>query len=249
MIPRSFAEKHYRSAGDRCLRGVLDEFFERQFPKLFGPIIRKRIVEEVLKLIESVHRPHEHLQPGQCLWLAVDKATRADSPDRRLRPVILTLVDPEGVRRLAAGERMASIVPDAIARIMREAYAQGALLSMRDIELLTWRSSGALTESRKRYEQQHGGPLPHTGTLHDMGSCITHKEQIVRKVVHEGKDPRQVAADTHHTLPAVERYVRDYWRVRQCYAKEPSVDYIATVTGLSPHVVKQYIKLMPEETA
>lgn len=249
MIPRSYAQKRYRSAGDRCVRGVLDEFFERQFPKLFGPMIRKRIVEELMKLIESVYRPHKHLQPGQCLWLAVDKATRADSPNRRLRPVILTMVEPEGVKRLAAGQPMPSIIPDAIARIMHEAHAQGALLSMRDIELLTWRSSGALTEHRKHYEQQHDGPLPHTGTLHDMGSCITHKAQIVRKAVHEGKDPRQVALDTRHTLPSVERYVRDYWRVRQCYAKEPSIDYIATVTGLSRHVVKQYIELILEETA
>jgi hypothetical protein len=247
MIPRSFAEKRYRSANDRNVRGLLDEFFKRQFPSLFGPMIRQRIVEELLKLIESVYHRHEHLQPGQCLWLAVDKATRADSPHRRLRPVVLTMVEADGVNRLAAGERMSSVIPDAIARIMREAYEQGALLSMRDIELLTWRPSGVLTEHRKRYEQTQGSPLPHTGTLHDMGSCITHKQQIVRKAVHQGKDPRVVAAETNHTLPAVERYVRDYWRVRQCYAKEQSVDYIAAVTGLSRHVVQQYIELLNEE--
>ena len=75
---------------------------------------------------------------------------------------------------------------------------------MRDIELLTWRKKGSLVLYRHKYEDKHKTVLPFTGTLHDMGSCLTHKNIIVRKVILEKKDPRYVAKETHHTQKAVD---------------------------------------------
>jgi hypothetical protein len=207
-------------------------------------MLRTKIVDEVLKLLDSLVVPTSHLLPGECLWLAVDKATRADSPRRRFRAVKLTLIAPEDVKRLAEGVAMPEIASGAIARIMQQAYEQGGLLSMRDIELLTWHSSGALTDYSQRYEREHSCSLPHTGTLHDMGSCITHKKMIVEKAVIDKKNPRQIARETNHSLLAVERYINDYQRVRQCYAKDPSITSIAMVTGIAPHVVKQYVAMI-----
>lgn len=250
MIPQTKQQKHYSSARHRFLRGALSDFFEREFAKIFGPILRTKIVDEVLKLLDSLVVPTSHLLPGECLWLAVDKATRADSPRRRFRAVKLTLIAPEDVKRLAEGVAMPKIASGAIARIMEQAYEQGGLLSMRDIELLTWHSSGALTGYRHQYEREHSCSLPHTGTLHDMGSCITHKKMIVEKAVIDKKNPRQIARETNHSLLAVERYINDYQRVRQCYAKDPSITHIAMVTGIAPHVVKQYVAMIePKDEA
>lgn len=247
MIAASFAEKHYRSAQSRFLAGALEEFFEREFGRHFGLILRRKIVEEVMKLIGTLTPAVDQLQPGQCLWVAVDALTRADSPQRKLRPVILTLVTQEDVARLSRGERMQQIAQESIARIMREAYQQGALLSMRDIELLSWHRSGTLTKYRTDYEQAHECVLPHTGSLHDMGSCLTHKDIIVRKALFEGIAPRDVARQTNHSLQAVERYTKDYQRVEQCYKKGFSQENIALVTGIARHGVRQYIELVEQK--
>jgi hypothetical protein len=246
MIARSHAEKHYRSAQSRFLRGALEEFFQRELERHFGALLRRKIVDEVMRLIESLTPQSDQLRPGQCLWVAVDAQTRADSPGRKLRPVILTLVTQEDVARLSSGVRMSQIAGESMARIMREAYQQGALLSMRDIELLSWRHSGAWTSCRQAYEKKHECVLPHTGSLHDMGSCITHKDVIVRKAVHEHIDPRDVARQTNHSLKAVERYTKDYHRVEQCYSRQLSEETISLVTGIARHVVRQYIKLIDE---
>ena len=246
MISASFAEKHYRSAQSRFLRGAIDEFFAREFGRHFGSILREKIVEEVMKLIDALTPKIEHLTPGQCLWVAVDAQTRADSPQRRLRPVVLTLIAQEDVARLSAGVKMAEIASEAIARIMREAHQQGALLSMRDIELLSWHSSGSLTKYRTDYEREHECVLPHTGSLHDMGSCLTHKDVIVRKALFQGIDPGDVARQTAHTLQAVERYTKDFQRVRYCYDKQLAEESIALVTGIARHVVRQYIAIIEE---
>jgi hypothetical protein len=243
MIPSTFAEKHYRSAGERNLCAMIDGFFAREFPKFFGAILRRKVVEELMGIIESLHVSTEQLTPGQCLWLALDVKTRGDHPNRRLRPVVLTMFSPSDAEQLASGVRMREVASDAVARIMREAYQQGALLSMRDIELLTWRHSGSLTATRTAYERANDCVLPHTGTLQDMGSCITHKREIVLKTVKEGMAPTEVARQTNHTLRAVERYVNDYQRVVECCRLSPSMDYIARVTRISPHVVAQYLKI------
>ena len=246
MIATSQPEKRYRPAERRFLRGALEEFFQREFGRHFGALLRSKIVEELMKLIESLTPEPEHLQPGQCLWVAVDAQTRADSSNRKLRPVILTLTTQEDIARLSSGVPMSQIAGESIARIMREAYEQGALLSMRDIELLSWRKSGAWTKHRQEYEQRHECVLPHTGSLHDMGSCITHKDVIVRKAVHEHIDPRDVARQTNHSLHAVERYTKDYHRVKQCHENQLSEENISIVTGIARHVVRQYIRLIEQ---
>lgn len=244
MIPLPDSYKRYHSARARFVRPVLTRFFEREFPKLLGPILRDRLVDELLKLFDGLVLPKDHLIPGQVLWNAVDRTTRADSPQCKLVPVVLTLMDEKDCTDLSNGTAMSKIAARSIARITREAYAQGGLLSMRDIGLFSWRSTSAISQYRKAYEQQNNITLPHTGSLHDMGSCITHKGAILRKLLLEKKDTRTVARETNHTVQAVERYLNDFRRVQHCYEKERSIDFIVTATALAKHVVLQYIDIL-----
>jgi hypothetical protein len=244
MIEQSVAHKQYHSARARFIGPLLGRLLDQEFPKLLGPVLRNRLVEEIVTLIESVMIPKDHVAPGQMVWCAVDKQTRADSPKLRLVPVVLTFVDEQDCLKLSQGTPMKEIASNAIARIMREAYAQGALLSMRDIELLNWRVQGNLRYARQRYEKKNKIVLPHTGTLHDMGSCLTHKDVIVRKVIIEKKSPQVAARETNHSLRAVERYLNDFRRVLHCYEKEQSVDFIVGATAIAKHVVLQYIEII-----
>ncbi len=244
MSIASFAAKHYTSAHKRLLHAALAHFFDTNFPRFFGPEIRDRIAQQLVALMEAQMPPATHLRPGQCLWNAVAIDTRADSAHLRLVPVILTLVDAADITRLAHGDRVVQVAHDATARLLDEAYQQGALLSMRDLGLLTWRSHRVITTYRQAWEQAHGRLLPHPGTLQDMGSCITHKIAIVVKTVYEHHDPRQVARETHHTQQAVDQYLRDFHRVRTCYRQIPELEFICQVTGMSPYLVKQYLEII-----
>jgi hypothetical protein len=244
MSTPSYAVKHYASAHQRLLHARLAAFFAEQFPKFFGPDMRDRIADALLALVEEQMPATTTLRPGQCLWNAVAIETRADSAHLRLIPVVLTLVDEQDIIRRVAGGSVREIRQQAIARILDEAYQQGALLSMRDLGLLTWQSEKLMSAERQAWEQAHGRQLPHPGVLQDMGSCITHKTAIVVKAVYDHQDPRQVARETHHTQQAVDRYLRDFHRVRTCYRQTPDLDFICQVTGMSPHLVKQYLTII-----
>jgi len=246
MIEQPQPQKHFGSAQKRFLQSSIESFLDREFPKSFGPIILQKLAEKIVDLVNQQLPRKDYLRPGQCVWNAVSIASRPNSPDRRLIPVILTLVDPSDVRQLARGTRMSVIAQQSIARICREAFEQGALLSMRDIGLLVWRGNAAISQIREKWEDDQKTTLPHVGTIHDFGTCISHKTSIVRKVVYEGKDPRRAADETKHSQRAVDRYLKDFHRVKTCYDHRPDIEFITRTTGLSRYLVNQYISIIKE---
>lgn len=244
MIPTSPRMKQYRSAQDRFLKPALKNFFATEFPRLFGPVMRENLAEALLHLMSQVYPEHHHLQPGQVLWNALDKSTRGDSPNRKYVAVVLSLVTEEDVKLMSTGASRTKVTEQAIARMIREAYQQGGILSMRDLALLTLRAETYVTVLRKNYEKEQDTILPHTGVLHDMGSCISHKSVIVRKVILENKDPADVARETAHSQKAVDKYLNDYHRVKSLYDSNQDVQYIHLITGIAKHVVKEYVKII-----
>jgi hypothetical protein len=246
MIDKPQSQKHFGSARKRFLQASIEDFLKSQFPVFFGSWIRQKAAEKIVALIDQQLPSRDHLRPGQCLWNAVSIETRPDNPNCRLVPVILTLVDPSDVEELAAGTPMSAIARKVIARICREAFTQGALLSMRDIGLLVGRPNKSISAMRKRWEAEHETSLPHVGTIQDFGTCISHKAVIIRKVVYQGKDPRKVADETKHSQRAVDRYLKDFHRVRTCYEHSQDIEFVTRTTGLSKHLVNQYISIITE---
>lgn len=239
--------KRYKAAKERFFKPAVVNFFAREFPRLFGPLMREKLAEELLSLFERLSPETKRIKPGQILWNALDKRTRGDSPHRRYVPVVLSLITENDIEQLTSGLPMSHIAKKAVARIMAEAYAQGGILSSRDIGLLTLKDPTKISALRKTYEKEHGCSLPHTGSLHDMGSCISHKTTMIRKVIVEKKDPADVARECNHSQKAVDHYLKDYHRVKTVYQHHRDIDYIHLVTGMAKHVVKQYLELIDDE--
>jgi hypothetical protein len=236
--------KRYSAAKERFFKPVIVNFFASEFPRLFGPIMREKLADELIRLFETLSPETTRIKPGQILWNALHKRTRGDSPNRKYVTVVLSLITEDDITQLTNGVPMSHITKKAIARIIREAYAQGGILSSRDIGLLTLRHPTFVSKIRKEYENEHNCTLPHTGVLHDMGSCISHKATVIRKVILEKKDPTDVAKECNHTQRAIDNYLKDYQRVKTVYQQNQDIDYIHIVTGIAKHVVKQYVEFI-----
>lgn len=246
MLRQSVAYHRYHSAHDRFIKPMIEDFFRNEFPNTFGPNTRSNIADELLAIFNSNNRDCQTIKPGQILWNAIHKDTRADSRNRKLVPVVLTIVADEDISFLENKRKISENRQNIIARITQEAYDQGALLSMRDIGLLLASHVEGISTDRKKYEQKHSCSLPHTGTLHDMGSCITHKCQIVYKYVIEKKDPVIIAKETNHSLKAVDHYLKDFNRVKLLYMDNKPVEYIKAATAMPVFVINQYIKIIDQ---
>ena len=247
MIKAPDSVKRYRSAKARFFKPVIMQFFATECPRLFGPLMREKLADELINIFEAIAPERSRLKPGQALWNALDKNTRGDSPNRRYVPVVLTLTCEEDIKRLIDGAATHTIAEQAIARMIREAYQQGGILSSRDLGLLTLRHGSGVSSLRQRYEDEHQCTLPHTGSLHDMGSCVTHKGLVVRKAILEKKDPAQVARECNHSQAAVDRYLKDYHRIKTLYDLDQDIDFIHLATEVAKHVIKQYIALIEKE--
>lgn len=244
MLPASTITKRYKSAHKRFLKPAIENFFKTEFPKNFGANLRSFIADELINIFEDNNREVNTIKPGQVLWNAIHKDTRADSYKMKLVSVVLTLVNEEDISKLEKGLSISEHKQNVVARMLNEAYAQNALLSMRDISLLLAISDSNATAIRKRYESCHNVELPHPGNLQDMGSCITHKYQIVYKYVVEKKDPSTIVKETNHTIYAVDNYLRDFNRVKTLYLDGKNKDYIHIVTKLSLKLIAQYVNII-----
>lgn len=222
-------------------------FFQRELPWVFGPVLSERMAEMIIELFDNTCPEINTLKPGQLIWMALDKRTRGDSPNRKFVPVKLDLVTPEDIEQLTNGVLTSVVASDAIARLFRQAYEQGGVLSTRDVGTILHRNPAHVSNIRIRYEQANQCVLPHTGVLHDMGSSISHKNIIIRKIISEKKDPAKTAKEVNHSQRAVDRYLKDYHRVNTVYRNNPDPEHISLVTGLSKFVVKQYIEIIENE--
>lgn len=244
MIPKPASVKHYISAHDRFLKPAIVNFFEREFCGMFGPVVRENIADALIDLFNSLCPESARLKPGQIVWNALDKGTRADSEKRRYKPVILSLVTDDEVSMFVKGTSISTIRKNVMARMIKEAFQQGAVLSTRDLSLILVSAAPHLSELRIEYEKEHQTVLPHTGVIHDMGTTLTHKRIIIYKHVVEKKDPLIVARETNHSQPAVDRYIKDYYRVKTLVNDNKDISFIHHTTNIAKPVIKQYLEII-----
>jgi len=246
MIRKPDSVRRYRTAYDRLLKPAIVNFFEREFSGYFGPIVRENIADELITLFNNLCPETSRLKPGQMIWNALDKHTRADSPNRRYKPVILTVVDKNDIEMFEADKPLPEIRKQVVARMIKEAYQQDGILSTRDLSLILTMAATDLSQTRIKYEEENQTVLPHTGTIHDMGSTITHKKQIVYKHIIQKKDPKKVAYETNHSQSAVDRYIKDFYRIKTLVNEGKDIDYINLVTNISKHVIIQYQQILDQ---
>ena len=65
MIRSPDCRRRFHPVKARFLQGALNNFFKREFPKLLGPILRNKLVEELVKLLQDLLPLKEHIKPGQ----------------------------------------------------------------------------------------------------------------------------------------------------------------------------------------
>jgi len=124
-------------------------------------------------------------------------------------------------------------------RLFNEAHKQGALLTLADVGILLGKSFSTVSRYVLEHQKENNEILPTRGNIHDIGPGITHKGIIIRKKL-EKKSTSQIAKETNHSPEAVDRYIRDYGRVKMLIGKRMTVEEISYATGISRGVVEQY---------
>jgi len=90
-----------------------------------------------------------------------------------------------------------------------------------------------------------GKVIPLRGFVHDIGRSITRKVKIIE--MHTNAfSTKDISRSMSHTPTSVDRYIRDFERVKLLFAKGMSYSEIAYITSLSEPLVIEYIKIVKE---
>jgi hypothetical protein len=239
----------------------LDRFKKRSLPDLLvhkflteygydhGPVIARAIVDDILATVEQCYP--KHLPPKTVVWLAVRRGWNGRRKKLKLTdlvPVHLPIVTEDEIQLLTKPQlRQKQKARRAFnrARFARwcfEAYAQGGVLTLLDLSMLSGMSEHYAGDLLREYEVEHGKIVPTRGTVHDLGPSVTHKAEVVRRWL-RNESPAHIARALEHSQEAVDRYIADFQKVRLLAQQFPLAD-LPTLTGLSASVVKQYLALL-----
>ncbi|MDR2087241.1 MAG: DUF1670 domain-containing protein [Dysgonamonadaceae bacterium] len=118
MISQPSSVKQYRSAHDRFLKAMIVNFPVHEL-RYLGPLTVANVADELIRIFEENVPQQERLKHGQILWNAPDKNTRADSPKRKYKDVILSVVTDEDVALFEQNRPVKEIRKQVIARIIK----------------------------------------------------------------------------------------------------------------------------------
>ena len=248
---QSDRETQYRPQSGKTLREAMRNFIRREFPRLGGPWVIEMFVDKLLQLVDRYQIERDKLQPGQTVWPAIasDEAPGYRKPTYATRqvPVVITLVHQDDISAMREGLPWTDILQHALVRAMKEAHAQGGLLTTSDLSVLFYHSHSRVAELIRQYENKTGEVVPRRGNLHDMGRTVTHKRIICHKAFLEGKTTDVIARETNHSPEAVDHYLLDFSRVYYATVlKGMSIEEATFAIQRPRSLVQEYVKLLVE---
>jgi hypothetical protein len=136
----TYNEKVYGPIAQKTFKNRLLQFFTQEVPQIGGEMIIELIVNKIQDLIELYYPKTERLSMGQILWFAIDeneKTSYGKSMEKiKIKPVILTLVDPSDITDYKNGISSTKLKGKVIARLYNQTKQQGAVLAESDVALI-----------------------------------------------------------------------------------------------------------------
>jgi hypothetical protein len=235
---------------DRNLVSVLCSRFRERYRFLGGEEITQFIVEDILGVVETYKIPIPEVKKGQIVWdgAEVDQDRKPgyglSMKNTKVKPVVLTLISEEDIKMLKEGANSRELRKVVVERLFNEAIDQGVVLNHTDVSLLLKCAPSTVGKYVKEVEAEKGVQIPNRGKLHDMGRSVTHKKEIVRYML-QNYSQTEITKRTHHSGESVDRYLRDYDRVKVLRDKLAPQE-VAFATGLSIALVNEYLDLIEE---
>jgi len=192
----------------KSLSGLMASHFQHQYR--LSPQAAKTICHDAVLFRNLLGQPAR--SEGQILYYAVKLGEPPSKPikDCQLLPVKLTVFDPDDLdyRRRYGQRRLLGYI---MIRICREAYEQGAVLSIEDVASILHISESTVKRYKKALSLA-GTPLILRGDTADMGPGTCHRVPIVELFL-QGYSETEVAQRVNHSLERVEAYLYDFLRV------------------------------------
>jgi hypothetical protein len=205
------------------------------------PIIAEAFYQQIACYFEE--HANVSLSSGEIAYEAVAAEEPAGKHIRLTRKVTvrLKLYDFNSDLEVLAEYGLAGLRRHRLARITRQAYDQGALLSYEDLAMLL--TTSPATVKRDVYHLRYQGMFIMTrGTKHDMGPGLSHKTVII-DLYFKNYTFSDIEQKTNHSESSVKRYLADFVQVATLHRQDFSSNQIRLIAKKSDRLVREYIHL------
>lgn len=244
----------YQSITKRTFQSALIHLLETEYKLVGSHRIIQMIAEDVDRLRQEFFPRAESIGRGCLVWTATRDEGQKARPGKRTEEygtatVALPLVTDDDIAeklrpcprgQAPARNRQRDITR--LARIVKAAEEQGALLTIAELSVILNRGQGSIRQYIQEHYAANGELLPLKGYRMDQGASPTHKSQII-DLYERGMEPPDIARETGHSLKAVDRYIKEYERVKLLLGKGLSVKEISHLVGRGQKVVREYIEI------
>lgn len=203
------------------------------------------IAEAYYQQFELYLRDHVNitLSTGQIVYEAV---SAFEPPSKHIRlakkiTIKVKLIDFVSDLDALANYGLAGLRRHRLARITKQAYDQGALLSYEDLAMILTTSPSTVKRDVQHLNRE-GMFIMTRGVKHDMGPGISHKTIII-DMYFKGYTFSEIELKTNHSENSVKRYLADFVQVASLFKQDFTPQQIRLIAKKSDRLVREYIQL------
>lgn len=245
----------YGSIQKRTFENGLVHLLETEYGLIGGRRILQLLAEDVVKLVAEFYPPTQQASSGTLVWTCTADVGQKAEPGKPTEAyksitVQLPLVTGDDIadrtdQKIGLAHRQAKAKArdtHRLVRLVKSAHDQGGLLTLAELSVLLNRSYEVVRSYVETWQTETGELLPLKGYQMDQGCRPTHKGEIIR-LFEQGLEPPDIARETAHNLKSVERYLKDYERVKLLLKRGLQADEISSMIGRGRTVVLEYIQI------
>jgi hypothetical protein len=205
------------------------------------PIIAEAFYEQFSRYYEE--HTNISLSSGEIAYEAI---AGDEPPGKHIRlarkiTVRLRLIDFNADLEVLANFGLAGLRRHRLARITKQAYDQGALLSYEDIAMILSTSPATVKRDARALRQQ-GKFVMTRGVKQDMGPGLSHKT-IICDLYFKGYTFSEIELQTNHSETSVKRYLADFIQIASLQMQHFSLQQVRLIARKSERLVREYLQL------
>ena len=242
------SQNPFSNLDTKTFRQAIIELLESEYKLLGSHKILELIADDIVEMEYKYHPRKKNNQFGSLSWVATSEQNNKPKLGKKREEykqevIELPYVTEEDIelKRQSVSKTEHDMIR--IARLTKAAKNQGAMLTVEELAAIMNRSAATISKRIGEYHETHDDVLPLKGYILDMGRGTTHKKAII-ELYEQKVQPPDIARKTEHSLNAVDRYIKDYERVKFLIRRGISTTQIKHMTGRGASVIKQYRKLI-----
>jgi hypothetical protein len=226
----------YASIAKRSFESAFMRLLKEEYGFLGGPRVMQMLVEDVQSLIAEFYPETKRASSGTLVWTCTaDEGKKAEAGKRTEEYKTVTLQLPfitqeELGSRTTRGSKTRERDKRQAVRLLKAAEKQGGLLTLAELSVILNRGYTQVSNYVREWQAETNELLPLKGYRMDQGSSPTHKAEIIR-LFEQGKEPPDIARESNHSLKSVERYLKDYERVRMLLKSGQDANTISIIVA------------------